>query len=129
MAKFFDLTTGEYREADPGNADGDMALAGAHCRGDIERDIDRAMKRIRLEKRAKDIAESKQFVRDRDRAHEILNGHADALGRYLMNHNLWHEIREEPTLSIALARKRLRSVAWFDPALVIKLFEKMEGRG
>ena len=96
----------------------------------------RAMKRYDEAKRIADArrkaeyeakkAESRQFVADRKAAKALLEAHGEDLARYAYVH--WHG-EKEPTLSIALARKRLRSVAWFDPALVIKLFEKMEGRG
>ena len=124
MAKFFDLTTGEYREADPAKAEGDMALAGAHCRGDIERDIDRAMQRIKAEKRAKDKAASKQFVAGRKRAKAILEEHGDDLMHFAYTHWMGEE---EPTLP--KVRKWLKSEAWFNPRVVIELAERMKQEG
>ena len=123
MAKFFDLTTGEYREADPGKAEGDMALAGAHCRGDIERDIDRAMKRIRLEKRAKEKAESKQFVADRKLAKELLAEHGENMAHFAFVN--WAG-EGEPTLT--KCRRGLKSDAWFNPRVVIETYARMEGK-
>ena len=124
MAKFFDLTTGEYREADPAKAEGDMALAGAHCRRDIERDIDRAMKRIRLEKRAKEKAESKQFVADRKRAKELLAEHGENMAHFAFVN--WAG-EDEPTMP--KMRKWLKSEAWFNPRVVIELAERMKQEG
>ena len=71
-------------------------------------------KRIRLEKRAKEKAESKQFVADRKLAKELLAEHGEDLAHYIYIH--WNG-EEEP--SLPKIRKSLKSDAWFNPDAVI----------
>ena len=52
--RIFDLTTGEFREPRPGTADGDMALAGAHGRPNLDMEIERQVKRMKAEKVARE---------------------------------------------------------------------------
>ena len=119
--KIFDLTTGTFREADPGKAEGDMALAGAHGRPNLDREIERQVKRLKSEKYAQRKAEARQFVADRKAAKALLEAHGEDLAHYAYVH--WQG-EEEPTLM--KVRKWLKSEAWFNPEVVIKLFEKME---
>ena len=120
--KIFDLTTGTFREADPGKAEGDMALAGAHGRPNLDREIERQVKRLKSEKYAQRKAEARQFVADRKAAKALLEAHGEDLAHYAYVH--WQG-EEEPTLP--KMRKWLKSEAWFTPEVVIKLFESIEG--
>ena len=121
--RIFDLTTGEFREPRPGTADGDMALAGAHGRPNLDMEIERQVKRMKAEKVAREKAESRQFVADRKTAKALLEAHGEDLAHYAYVH--WHG-EKEPTLP--KVRKWLKSEAWFNPEVVIKLFEKIEGK-
>ena len=122
--KIFDLTTGTFREADPGKADGDMALAGAHGRPNLDREIERQVKRMKAEKSAREKAESRQFVADRKAAKALLAAHGEDLAHYAYVH--WRG-EEEPTLP--KVRKWLKSEAWFNPRVVIELAERMKREG
>ena len=93
----------------------------------------RAMKRYDEAKRIADArrkaeyeakkAESSQFVADRKTAKALLEAHGEDLAHYAYVH--WHG-EKEPTLP--KVRKWLKSEAWFNPEVVIKLFEKIEGK-
>ena len=119
--KIFDLTTGTFREPRPGTADGDMALAGAHGRPNLDREIERQVKRMKAEKAAQKKAESRQFVADRKTAKALLEAHGEDLAHYAYVH--WQG-EDEPTLP--KARKWLKSEAWFSPRVVIELAERMK---
>ena len=122
--RIFDLTTGEFREPRPGTADGDMALAGAHGRPNLDMEIERQVKRMKAEKVAREKAESRQFVADRKAAKALLEAHGEDLARYAYVH--WHG-EKEPTLP--KVRKWLKSEAWFSPRVVIELAERMKREG
>ena len=127
--RIFDLTTGEFREPRPGTADGDMALAGAHGRPNLDMEIERQVKRMKAEKVAREKAESRQFVADRKAAKALLEAHGEDLARYayliLMHPDYigWQK-EKEPTLP--KVRKWLKSEAWFSPRVVIELAERMK---
>ena len=122
--RIFDLTTGEFREPRPGTADGDMALAGAHGRPNLDMEIERQVKRMKAEKVAREKAESRQFVADRKAAKALLEAHGEDLARYAYVH--WHG-EKEPTLP--KVRKWLKSEAWFSPRVVIELAQRMKREG
>lgn len=122
--KIFDLTTGTFREADPGKAEGDMALAGAHGRPNLDREIERQVKRLKSEKYAQRKAEARQFVADRKAAKALLEAHGEDLAHYAYVH--W-QVEEEPTLM--KVRKWLKSEAWFSPRVVMDLAERMKREG
>lgn len=122
--RIFDLTTGEFREPRPGTADGDMALAGAHGRPNLDMEIERQVKRMKAEKVAREKAESRQFVADRKTAKALLEAHGEDLAHYAYVH--WHG-EKEPTLP--KVRKWLKSEAWFNPRVVIELAERMKREG
>ena len=122
--RIFDLTTGEFREPRPGTADGDMALAGAHGRPNLDMEIERQVKRMKAEKVAREKAESRQFVADRKAAKALLEAHGEDLARYAYVH--WHG-EKEPTLP--KVRKWLKSEAWFSPRVVMDLAERMKREG
>ena len=122
--RIFDLTTGEFREPRPGTADGDMALAGAHGRPNLDMEIERQVKRMKAEKVAREKAESRQFVADRKAAKALLEAHGEDLARYAYVH--WHG-EKEPTLP--KVRKWLKSEAWFSPRVVIELAQRMKQEG
>ena len=122
--KIADLTTGTIREPRPGTADGDMALAGAHGRPDLDREIERQIKRMKAEKAAREKAESRQFVADRKTAKALLEAHGEDLMHYAYVH--WQG-EEEPTLP--KMRKWLKSEAWFNPRVVMDLAERMKREG
>ena len=122
--RIFDLTTGEFREPRPGTADGDMALAGAHGRPNLDMEIERQVKRMKAEKVAREKAESRQFVADRKAAKALLEAHGEDLAHYAYVH--WHG-EKEPTLP--KMRKWLKSEAWFNPRVVIELAERMKREG
>ena len=122
--RIFDLTTGEFREPRPGTADGDMALAGAHGRPNLDMEIERQVKRMKAEKVAREKAESSQFVADRKTAKALLEAHGEDLAHYAYVH--WHG-EKEPTLP--KMRKWLKSEAWFSPRVVIELAERMKREG
>ena len=122
--RIFDLTTGEFREPRPGTADGDMALAGAHGRPNLDMEIERQVKRMKAEKVAREKAESSQFVADRKTAKALLEAHGEDLAHYAYVH--WHG-EKEPTLP--KMRKWLKSEAWFNPRVVIELAERMKREG
>ena len=122
--KIFDLTTGTFREPRPGTADGDMALGGAHGRPNLDREIDRQLKRMKAEKAAREKAESRQFVADRKTAKALLEAHGEDLMHYAYVH--W-PMEDEPTLP--KVRKWLKSEAWFSPSIVIALAERMKREG
>ena len=119
--KIFDLTTGEFREPRPGTADGDMALGGAHGRPNLDREIERQVKRMKAEKALREKAESRQFVADRKAAKALLEAHGGDLAHYAYVN--WQE-EEEPTFP--KVKKWLKSEAWFNPRVVIELAERME---
>ena len=79
---------------------------------------------MRKEAYAKKKAESMQFVADRKRAKALLDERGDELMHFAYIH--WAG-EDEPTFP--KVRKWLKSEAWVSPEAVIKLFEKMEGRG
>ena len=122
--RIFDLTTGEFREPRPGTADGDMALAGAHGRPNLDMEIERQVKRMKAEKVAREKAESRQFVADRKTAKALLEAHGEDLMNYAYVH--WQG-EEEPTLP--KVRKWLKSEAWFSPSVVIALAQRMKQEG
>lgn len=108
MKTHFDLNTGKM---EPG--EGDPALAGAHCRPDIEREIDRNMKRIHKEEAAQRKEDTLRTKCLRREAKILLEaGLADAVYR------AQRCTTAEPRSRVEAA---LRSQAWFHPVLVIDL--------
>lgn len=125
MKTHFDLNTGKM---EPG--EGDPALGGAHCRPDIEREIDRNMKRIHKEEAASIKAAKAQFKADRMRAKTLALAHWDRMARQVWAagmagaHWLGCEVK-----TLRQAEKWLTSELWFNPTRVIELHAWMEKEG
>ena len=122
--RIFDLTTGEFREPRPGTADGDMALAGAHGRPNLDMEIERQVKRMKAEKVAREKAESSQFVADRKTAKALLAVHGED-----MAHDVYVHWCGDGESTLPKARRFLKSEAWFNPRVVIALVERMKREG
>lgn len=109
------LVTGKIEEGE-----GDPALAGAHARPDLDREIDRQVKRMAKEEYAKRKAERLQLKADREFAKAILVTHGVKMAERVM-----------ATIKIprGQAIKRLKRFAWFEPQKLIEFYRRMYQEG